>query len=219
MAKRSYKQVCPIAYALDLVGERWTLLVVRELLDGPKRYSEIRRGLPGVPSDLLTERLRSLEEQGAITRRPLPPPSSAHVYELTERGRGLRPAIRALFQFGMELMPDPFEEGDDYPPLWRVRMMLEGMFDPDRAPAEPTSLVARSGGEELRIELGPDGLESAVSTADEPGEHEANRGLLLRVLSGEVDLDQALERRDFPFADQRASLERAIPAFSGMTAA
>ena len=87
MARRTYNQICPLASALDLVGERWTLLVVRELLAGAKRYSDLQAGLPGLATDLLTARLRDLEAAGLVARRRLDPPSAANVYELTERGR------------------------------------------------------------------------------------------------------------------------------------
>src|ERR671921_1884288 len=101
MARRSYDQLCPLAYSLDLVGERWTLLVVRDLADGPKRYTDLSRGLPGLATDLLTERLRRLEEAGAVRRREPPPPAAGMVYELTQRGRELVPALVALARFGV----------------------------------------------------------------------------------------------------------------------
>lgn len=93
MAKRSYDQYCPLACALDLLGERWTLLIVRDLLLGPKRYGDLHRGLPGLATDLLTERLRALEEAGIVQRRELPPPAAATVYELTDRGRQDRKSV------------------------------------------------------------------------------------------------------------------------------
>jgi len=99
MAK-SYDQYCPVAEALDVVGERWTLLIVRELLHGPQRFTDLRVALPGIPPNLLTSRLRELEEGGLIGRRELPAPAARTVYELTEEGRGLEPTIRALARLG-----------------------------------------------------------------------------------------------------------------------
>lgn len=111
---RSYDDPCGLARALDLVGERWALLVVRELLLGPKRFADLRRGLPGLSQNVLAQRLRELEETGVVTRRRLEPPASTWAYELTEHGRALEPALIALAAWGSrtpvrssaELSPD-----------------------------------------------------------------------------------------------------------------
>src|ERR1700727_1410452 len=97
---RSYRDRCPIARALDVVGERWALLVVRELLFGPQRFSDLRRALPGASTNMLTDRLRELEAHGVVDRRTLPPPAASTVYELTERGRELEPILNALGTWG-----------------------------------------------------------------------------------------------------------------------
>jgi len=107
MSRRRYGQFCPLAKALDVLGERWTLLVVRELLAGPKRYTDLRAGLPGLATDLLAARLRELQQAGVIGRRVVPPPTPATVYELTERGLALRPVIRELSRWGRPLLLDP----------------------------------------------------------------------------------------------------------------
>ena len=86
MTNRSYNQYCPLAYALDLVGDRWTLLIIRELLAGPRRFKNLLDGLSGISTNLLSERLRSLEQQGILHRRVLPPPAGSSVYELTVLG-------------------------------------------------------------------------------------------------------------------------------------
>lgn len=93
---RSYGDACATARALDVVGERWALLVVRELLLGPQRFSDVRRALPGASSNLVTDRLRELEGRGVVTRRTLPPPAGSTVYELTGWGRELEPIVLAL---------------------------------------------------------------------------------------------------------------------------
>jgi DNA-binding HxlR family transcriptional regulator len=104
---RSYRDACPIARALDAVGERWALLVVRELLLGPQRFSDLRRALPGASSNMLTDRLRELEARGLVRRRTLPPPAASSVYDLTERGRALEPILDALGAWGgAELPPE-----------------------------------------------------------------------------------------------------------------
>src|SRR5262245_50280779 len=97
---------------LDLVGERWTLLIVRDLLMGPKRYTDLRTGLPGIASDILTARLRTLQEAGFIRRRELPRPSPATVYELTDEGRELRHVVLALGRIGIATLGVP-RRGED----------------------------------------------------------------------------------------------------------
>ncbi|GHF40391.1 hypothetical protein GCM10018790_17480 [Kitasatospora xanthocidica] len=101
MSRRSYDQYCAVARALDAVGERWSLLIVRELLGGPRRYTDLHADLPGVSTDILAARLKQLEGEGLATRRRLERPASATVYELTGRGRELRPVIEALGAWGL----------------------------------------------------------------------------------------------------------------------
>ncbi|MDF3141324.1 MULTISPECIES: helix-turn-helix domain-containing protein [unclassified Streptomyces] len=98
--RRSYDQYCSAARALDLVGDRWTLLIVRELLAGPRRYTDLHADLPGVSTDVLASRLKDMEQDGLSTRRRLPPPGAAFVYELTSRGRELLPVLQALGTWG-----------------------------------------------------------------------------------------------------------------------
>ncbi|QHC24370.1 winged helix-turn-helix transcriptional regulator [Streptomyces sp. GS7] len=100
MPRRSYDQYCAIARALDAVGDRWTLLIVRELLGGSRRYTDLHADLPGVSTDMLASRLKDMERDGLLTRRRLPPPGAAYVYELTPRGRALLPALTALADWG-----------------------------------------------------------------------------------------------------------------------
>jgi DNA-binding HxlR family transcriptional regulator len=98
--RRSYDQYCSAARALDAVGDRWTLLIVRELLGGPRRYTDLHADLPGVSTDVLASRLKDMERDGLTTRRRLPPPGAAYVYELTGRGRELLPVLQALGAWG-----------------------------------------------------------------------------------------------------------------------
>lgn len=103
MGSRQYGQACSLAYALDRIGERWTLLIVRELSAGPMRFSALVRAVGGAPTDILTKRLRDLERNGIVVRRELDPPASATVYELTGLGRGLERPIVELGRWGMRL--------------------------------------------------------------------------------------------------------------------
>ena len=112
---KRYDQYCPIACSLGLVGERWTLLVVRELLHGPKRYTDLVDHLPGIGTNILAARLKELEAAGLVEKRKLPPPAASTVYELTATGRELRPVLHELARFGARLMGPPpadaLEEG------------------------------------------------------------------------------------------------------------
>lgn len=107
MARRSYEQACTLALTLDVVGERWTLLLIRELMLGPRRFTDLLDGLPGIGRNLLAARLRHLEDEGLVRRAELPPPAASQVYELTEDGRALGPAMAALSRWGVERRPRP----------------------------------------------------------------------------------------------------------------
>ncbi|MCX4904267.1 helix-turn-helix domain-containing protein [Streptomyces sp. NBC_00878] len=104
--RRSYDQYCSAARALDALGDRWTLLIVRELLAGPRRYTDLHADLPGVSTDVLASRLKDMERDGLATRRRLPPPGAAYVYELTGRGRELLPVLQALGEWGAPLLAE-----------------------------------------------------------------------------------------------------------------
>ena len=110
--RRRYDQYCPMAHALDLVGDRWALLIVRELMHGPKRYTDLVDHLVGIGTNILAARLRDLEGNGIVTRRTLPPPAASKVYELTEYGRGLRPAMRELAIWGARSLGPPTDQDE-----------------------------------------------------------------------------------------------------------
>jgi DNA-binding HxlR family transcriptional regulator len=107
---KRYDQYCPMAHALDLVGERWSLLVLRELMHGPKRYTDLADGLPGIGTNILAARLRDLERCGVIAKRTLPPPAASRVYELTDYGRELRGVMRELALWGARSLGPPTDE-------------------------------------------------------------------------------------------------------------
>jgi DNA-binding HxlR family transcriptional regulator len=106
MDRKTYGQYCGVATALDILGERWMLLVVRELLLGPARYSDLKARLGGIGTDLLAARLKRLEDEGLATKVPVPPPGAGEAYELTDDGRTLAPVIRALSSWGRTRLPD-----------------------------------------------------------------------------------------------------------------
>jgi DNA-binding HxlR family transcriptional regulator len=129
--RRTYGDRCGIARALDLVGERWALLVVRELLLGPKRFTDLREGLPHVSPDVLSQRLRELEDDGIVRRAKLPPPAGSRVYELTERGSELEPVVLELGRWGSGA---PFPPGDARLGPDSAVIALLTVFDPSAAP-------------------------------------------------------------------------------------
>lgn len=112
MAKRSYQQYCPTAYALDVVGDRWTLLIIRDLLFSPRRYTDLLGGLPGIGTNLLANRLKEMEAANVVRKTKLPPPASSTVYELTDRGRELAPVISILTDWGLGLIPEEVPDDD-----------------------------------------------------------------------------------------------------------
>ncbi len=142
MPKR-YDQYCPVAHALDLVGERWALLVVRELMHGPKRYTDLADSLPGIGTNILASRLRDLEACGIVAKRRLPPPAASRVYELTEYGRGLRTVLRELALWGARSLGPPSSE-DALFPGW-----LENAVDTVLAPIAPSGRFEFRVGDEV----------------------------------------------------------------------
>jgi len=130
MARRNYGQACSIAGALDRIGERWSLLIVRQLLLGPQRFSDVVRGVGNAPTDVITKRLRDMEADGIIRRRDLPPPAAATVYELTEVGRELERPLLELGRWGMNFFR--IEQVDEIESAWlpsSLRMILQPPAD------------------------------------------------------------------------------------------
>jgi DNA-binding HxlR family transcriptional regulator len=125
---RSYQDGCGIARGLDVVGERWALLVVRELLLGPQRFSDLRRGLPGASSNMVADRLRELAGRGVVRRRRLAPPAASWVYELTDRGRELEPILLALGGWGLRF---PLPSGPTTISAASILIFLRGSAHPD----------------------------------------------------------------------------------------
>jgi DNA-binding HxlR family transcriptional regulator len=116
---KHYDQYCPLAHALDIVGDRWELLIVRELMKGPKRYTDLTEGLPGIGTNILAARLRDLEASGLVTKRTLPPPAASRVYELTDYGHELKPVMRELAIWGARSLGPP-KPSDELFPGWLV---------------------------------------------------------------------------------------------------
>jgi DNA-binding HxlR family transcriptional regulator len=150
MAKR-FDQYCPIANALSIVGERWALLVVRELLKGPRRYTDLAAGLPGIGTNVLATRLRELEAGGVVARRRLPPPAASTVYELTEYGAGLEEVIHAIARWGARSLGLPRRE-DDLDPEWGLSA-FPALLYPERARGLTETYVIRVDDDAFTVRL------------------------------------------------------------------
>lgn len=190
-SKRSYGEACRFAHALDLVGERWALLVVRELLLGPKRFTDLRAGLPHASSNILSERLRDLEQGSVIQRRKLPPPAGSSVYELTEWGRELEPIVTKLGAWGAR---SPFPPGTQEINADSIVLALRSLFDAEAAGDLVASYELRIGDE--RFGVGVDGgeLELHRGPADDPAVSLTvpDAPTFAAILSGQLALDDAL---------------------------
>jgi DNA-binding HxlR family transcriptional regulator/putative sterol carrier protein len=152
MTSRSYNQFCTLAYALDVVGERWTLLIIRELLTGPRRFKDLLNGLPGISTNLLSERLKNLEQQGILSRRILPPPAGSTVYELTTLGQGLERAMIELGRWGSRLFPTSLDS-DALPSLGAIALAIKAFFDPERAQGVNETYELHLGDEALQVQI------------------------------------------------------------------
>ena len=206
---RSYDQYCAAAKALDVVGDRWTLLIVRELLiRQPCRYTDLQYGLPGIATNLLADRLRQLEDQGVLTREAAPPPVATTVFRLTPRGEALQPVLAALGEWGVPLL----QEGSDqavFRSHW-LALPLRGLRDhaPERAPvtievhtADQPMLVRTVDGEVV-VEPGTDPDADATITGPPP--------VVVELFLGRIDL-KAAQARGLVLEGDATALTRITP--------
>jgi DNA-binding HxlR family transcriptional regulator len=163
--KRTYGDRCGIARALDLVGERWALLIVRDLLLGPKRFTDLRAGLPHVSPDVLSQRLRELEGEEIVRRTKLPPPAGARVYELTERGQALERVVIELGRWGSAA---PFPDADAELGVDSAVIALKTVFDPSAADGLSETYELRLNDQPFRIRVADGRLDAARGSADQP---------------------------------------------------
>jgi DNA-binding HxlR family transcriptional regulator len=189
--KRSYGQYCTVARALDVVGERWTLLLVRELSTGPKRFKDLLEGLPGIGTNLLASRLKTLEGQGIVRRATLPPPAGSSVYELTELGGSLEPVIVALSRWGARLLDVP-REGDNLRAGWAA-VAMRSVLGPGSAGGRPGTYEFRIDGETFHLRVG-ERVETRQGPSQDPdlvvtGDAET----FLAVASGRLGPEEAME--------------------------
>jgi DNA-binding HxlR family transcriptional regulator len=210
--KRTYWEACAAAHALDLVGERWALLVVRELLLGPKRFTDLRAGLPGVSPNVLTERLRELERAGVVRRRKLAPPAASRVYELTEWGMELEPVITQLGRWGARSPLRPRDAGMSTDALI---LALRTMFDPRAADGLGAGYELRLGEDRFRAVVAEGRFEVARGSAEEPDATvETDVGTLAALVFEGRQLDEALRSGDVKVEGDRSKVERFLTLFS-----
>jgi DNA-binding HxlR family transcriptional regulator len=193
MSGTRYNQFCALARAAEIVGERWTLLIVRELLLSPMRFADLRARLDDVSPTLLTARLNALMEAGVVQRKSLPAPFSAQVYELTETGRALQPAIRELIRWGGRFL-FPMRKGEVFEPDW-VLLALEAVA---RRTAVPTCRIGlriphADGLARFLIAGGPEGTRISKGETSGTAAIETRFDVFLQVLARQLSIDAAVE--------------------------
>ncbi len=211
MCVRSYQEYCSVAKALDVVGERWTLLIVRELLlSGPSRYTDLLKGLPGIASNLLVERLRELEQAGIVSREEAPPPIATTLFQLTERGKALRPILEELGRWGAPLMGVP-QPGNVFRSHW-LSFPLE-LHLVDRTPkAPPITVELRTGDQPMVIETEGGKVRTRRGAAKSPDAVITGRpGPVLGLMTGRIDLAEA-KRRGLELKGDEKVLRRLMPS-------
>lgn len=212
---KRYAQYCAVARALDLVGERWTLLVVRSLLMGPQRYTDLRDGLPGIATDLLTARLRTLEDAGYVRRRQLPRPAAVGVYELTDAGWQLGPVVLALARLGVAQLGSPAAEDDVNADA--LVLLLRASFRAEHAsPGDPgPSYQLELDGEPYAVDVHPGWVESRRGPASDPAcTLRTSARTLAEILSGSLSADVAMTGDRLEFDGPAGGLEEFLAMFS-----
>ncbi len=210
--KRTYGDACGIPRALDRVGERWALLIVRELILGPKRFTDLKTGLPTASPNVLSQRLRELEDDGVVRRRKLPPPAAARVYELTEWGVELEPVLSALGRWGARAPLGPPEDGMS---LDAHILSLRTVFDPELADDASLRLELRLGDHRFRAEVSDGRLDVEPGEARDPDAVvRSDAGTLLALAHGRTKLDAALRAKELEIEGDRAAVERFLGLFT-----
>jgi len=203
---KHYDQYCPMAHALSLVGERWSLLIVRELLRGPKRYTDLSDGLPGIGTNILAARLRDLEECGIVAKRKLPPPAASTVYELTEYGAGLQEALYALARWGARSLGPPTK--DDLYEDWGLNA-LPAIFNAEAARGLTETYVLKIGEDVFTARIVDGVLEPSLGAAPDADlvvETDAETFFLL--CAGQLEPKDAVKSGRARIEGDRALFER-----------
>jgi DNA-binding HxlR family transcriptional regulator len=210
VSMRSYREYCAIAQALDVVGERWSLLIVRELLiRGPSRYTDLRYGLPGIATNLLADRLRELEQAGVIRREEAPPPVATTLFHLTERGKELEPVLKALGRWGGPLVARPIDN-EEFRSHW-LALPLE-LHLMDHSPEEPPITIEVHTAElPMLVETRDGGVHVRPGTSNHPDAViTGTPSQVLGVFTKQLDLATA-KKRGLKFVGDVGALRRVQP--------
>jgi DNA-binding HxlR family transcriptional regulator len=216
MSEHSYNQYCPIAHALDLVGDRWALLIVRDLIVGPKRFTDLRAGLPGIGTNILTARLKHLEHSGVIERRYLPPPAASAVYALTPYGAELGASLEALACWGARTLGPP-RPGQVRAPDGVV-LAVHALFHGLAAAGARGSYALHVNDGNLDIELGARiGDDRSVSIGREaPAQSDVDvtigADLVIALIGGRDSLSDAVRRGAARLEGDHAAIARLLEA-------
>lgn len=208
---RTYGQYCGLAKALDVIGDRWALLIVRELLlQGPCRYTDVRNGLPGIATNLLADRVRALEQSGIIERVAAPPPIATMLFRLTPRGEELRPVLFAIGRWGSALLRE-HNPDDSFCSHW-ITMPLELLLK-DHAPTQPpVRIEVRTGEQPLVIETIDGAIRARMGRADRPDAVlTGSAQVVIAVLTGRLTLADAC-KRGLQYQGTAKTLRRIQPA-------
>ena len=202
-----------MAHALSLVGERWSLLIVRELLHGPKRYTDLAQGLPGIGTNILAARLRELEACGVVGKRRLPPPAASTVYELTEYGAGLNEALYALARWGARSLGPPGPDDELYPE-WGVNA-FPALFDAQAAHGLTETYVLAIDGDVFTARVVDGTLQASVGAADDADVTvELDMQTFFALTGGELEPRAAVKQRRIRVEGDLAALERCFRVLS-----
>jgi DNA-binding HxlR family transcriptional regulator/putative sterol carrier protein len=205
---RTYNQYCAAARTLDIVGERWTLLLVRELLTGPKRFVDLRRSLRGIGTGLLTARLKHLEDEGLTRKVTLPAPAGTPAYVLTEAGAELEPAVLALARWGMSWAMGERREGETHVPGWAV-LGMRVTFDAEAAGGLRAVYEFRIDDEVFHARVGDGTIETAYGPTERPDAViECDDEVFLGVTTGRLSLTEAIMDGTAKASGDRQALRR-----------
>jgi DNA-binding HxlR family transcriptional regulator len=211
VGRRKYDEGCAVSHALDLIGERWALLVVRELLLGPKRFTDLRKGIPGASPDVLAQRLRELTESGVVRQSKLPPPAASQVYVLTEWGAELEPVVTQLGRWGARSPSlDPMGDGS----ADSLVLSLRALFDQRAAQGFDETIVLRLGEDHFTVRVVDGELILTRGVAERPSATlETDRPTLASLLYGGRRLDEAVTTGDAAIAGQATAMKRFLSLF------
>ena len=210
---RKFDQYCPMAHALSLVGERWSLLIVRELMHGPKRYTDLTNGLPGIGTNILAARLRELEQCGVVEKRRLPPPAASTVYELTEYGKGLDEALYALARWGARSLGPPGPDDELYPE-WGVNA-FPALFNAEAARGLTETYVLKIDDDVFTARLVDGSLEASLGEADDADlVVELDMNTFFALTGGELEPREAVKLGRTQLQGNLKALERCFQVLS-----